>query len=81
MCLAIPGKVISKINKDGLLMGQVDYSGIVNEVCLEYCSKVNIGEYVIVHAGFAISIVDEESARETIQIYMQMISENSNDTE
>ncbi len=77
MCLAIPGQVINIENipsdQDGtLLMGTVDFSGIRKSVCLDWVSDVKIGEYVIVHVGFAISKVDEEEARETLKLFEQM---------
>jgi len=77
MCLAIPGKVIEINMEEELLMGKVDYSGLVSEICLAYCPDIKIGEYVLVHAGFAISKVDERSALETIEIYNQMIADSS----
>lgn len=64
MCLAIPGKVIEKFEENNLLMGNIDFSGSVSKACLAYVPEVNIGQYVIVHAGFAIQILNEDEARE-----------------
>jgi hydrogenase expression/formation protein HypC len=66
MCLAIPGKLI-EINPDaeGVLMGRANFGGIVKQVCLEYTPEVAIGDYVLVHVGFALSKVDEEEAART----------------
>ena len=75
MCLGMPGKVIEITEEDGLLMGKVDYSGTISKTCLSYCGDVKEGEYVIVHAGFAISVLDEESAKETLNYYKQMADE------
>ncbi len=63
MCLAVPGKVL-KIDEGaaGLTMGSVSFGGIVKEVCLAYVPEVKVGDYVIVHVGFAISVVDEDQA-------------------
>ena len=77
MCLAIPGQVVKIENTPGehdgtLLMGTVDFSGIRKSVCLDWIPDVKIGEYVIVHVGFAISKVDEEEARETLKLFEQM---------
>ena len=77
MCLAIPGQVVKIENAPGehddtLLMGTVDFSGIRKSVCLDWVPDVKIGEYVIVHVGFAISKVDEEEARETLKLFEQM---------
>jgi len=61
MCLGVPGKVVRiETNPAGISMGKVDFGGILKEVCLAYVPEVREGEYVIVHVGFAISIVDEK---------------------
>ncbi len=75
MCLGMPGKVIEINDDGGLLMGKVDYSGSISKACLSYCGDVKVGQYVIVHAGFAISVLDEESAKETLDYYKQMANE------
>ena len=62
MCLAIPGKVIDIDHSSTPMMGKVDFSGIQKQVCLDWVPGVNVGEYVIVHVGFAISTMDEEEA-------------------
>ena len=64
MCLAIPGKIIELSEKNGVKMSKVDFGGITREACLEYVPEARIGEYVMVHVGFAISKVDEEEAAE-----------------
>ncbi len=66
MCLAVPGKILSVEEKDGTTMAQVDFGGLHKEVCLAYIPDVQIGEYVIVHVGFAIQRLDEASAQETL---------------
>ncbi len=64
MCLGVPGKVtVIDENSTGMKMGRVDFGGISKEVCLAYVPEVKPGDYVIVHVGFAISIVDEEQAQ------------------
>ncbi len=72
MCLAIPGKVIEIFSENGLKIGKIDYSGTMNTACLEYVPEVKAGEYVIVHAGFAISIIDEEEAKKTLDLWNDM---------
>lgn len=72
MCLAIPGKVIETYMENDLLMGKVDFSGTVNVTCLAYVPEVKIGQYVIVHAGFAISILDEEEANEVFKAWDEL---------
>ena len=62
MCLSIPGK-ITEIYQDGsLIMGKVDFGGVLKEVCLDYVPEVKIGQYVLIHVGFAISVLDEDEA-------------------
>lgn len=72
MCLAIPGKVIEIYKDNGLRMGKVDYGGTVQEACLEYCPEVEIGQYAIVHAGFAISVLDEEEAQASLDAWAEL---------
>ena len=72
MCLGIPGRV-ERIWDDQLLRnGTVDFGGVTKQVCLSYVPEVEVGDYVIVHVGFAISRVDEEEARRTLQILTTM---------
>jgi hydrogenase expression/formation protein HypC len=72
MCLGIPGQVVSLENAGGLRMGKVRFGEIVRGACLEYVPEVVAGDYVIVHAGFAISRVDEEEAARTYQLLEEM---------
>ena len=72
MCLAIPGKVIEITEENGIQMGRVDYAGTVNSACLAYVPDVKVGQYVIVHAGFALSIIDEEEAQKTLELFGEM---------
>jgi hydrogenase expression/formation protein HypC len=67
MCLAIPGKVVNTYDQRGLRMAKVQFGGIVREACLEYVPETQVGEYVLVHVGFAISRVDEAEAERTYQ--------------
>jgi hydrogenase expression/formation protein HypC len=79
MCLAIPGKVVEISQENGLKMGRVDYSGTVGRACLEYVPEVQTGQYVIVHAGFAISVIDEEEARKTLELWDELAAQNARD--
>ncbi len=73
MCLAIPGKIISISDDKSLMrMGKVDFSGIVKEVSLVYVPQARIGDYTIVHVGFALSIVDEIEAAQVFNYLRQM---------
>jgi hydrogenase expression/formation protein HypC len=66
MCLAVPGKILSMADRDGTLMSLVDFGGIQKDVCLEFIPDATVGEYVVVHVGFAIQRLDEESAKRTL---------------
>jgi hydrogenase expression/formation protein HypC len=66
MCLAVPGRVLEIGEKDGTQMADVDFGGVRKQVCLEYIPDVRVGEYVVVHVGFAIQRLDEQSAIETL---------------
>jgi hydrogenase expression/formation protein HypC len=73
MCLGVPGKVIEiQPNATGMTMGKVDFAGVVKEICLAYVPEVKIGEYVIAHAGFAISTLDEQEAIEVFDTLKQI---------
>jgi len=68
MCLAIPGKVTETYRQHDLLMGKVDFGGIAKRVCLEHVPEVRIGDYVLVHVGFALSTIDEDEARQVFEV-------------
>jgi hydrogenase expression/formation protein HypC len=72
MCLGIPGKVIEIRDEGGLRMGRVDFGGVRKEACLAYQPDVELGDYVIIHVGFAISRVDEEEALRTLEMLGSM---------
>ena len=72
MCLSIPGK-ITEIKEDGsLLMGMVDFGGVTREVCLDYVPEAQVGHYVLIHVGFAISVLDEEEAMERLNTIREL---------
>ena len=68
MCLAIPGKIISSDVTNGIRVGRVQFGGITRETCLDFVPEASVGDYVIVHVGFAISRIDEEEARRTYRM-------------
>ena len=73
MCLGIPGRIVELRNDDGFAKGLVDFGGVRREVCLEYVAdQVSLGDYVIVHVGFAISRVDEVEAKRTFEVLREM---------
>lgn len=72
MCLGVPGKVVEKREEGGAVMGVVDFAGIRKEVCLQYVPDIEIGEYTIVHVGFAITKLDEASALESLELFKSL---------
>jgi hydrogenase expression/formation protein HypC len=72
MCLAIPGRV-EEITDDGLIrMGRVNFGGVVKRVCLDYVPEIAVGDYTLVHVGFALAKVDEKEAEETLETFRLM---------
>ena len=72
MCLAVPGRIDTIYEEQGTRMGRVNFGGVVKDVCLAYLPEAEIGDYTIVHVGFAISRIDEESARETLRMFSEL---------
>lgn len=69
MCLGVPGQVKKIYEANGARMGQVNFGGILKEVCLAYVPDIAVGDYTIVHVGFALTIIDEASAQETLKMF------------
>jgi hydrogenase expression/formation protein HypC len=72
MCLAIPGKIVGFEDRNGIRMGKIDFGGITRDACLEYIPDASMGDYVLVHVGFAISKVDQEEAARTYKYLAEM---------
>lgn len=72
MCLAVPGKIIELFDANGIQMGKMDFDGITKNVCMAYLPDIQIGDYAIVHVGFAIEKLDEKSALETLEMFRQL---------
>ncbi len=72
MCLAVPGKVVGLFETNGMKMGKMDFDGITKNICLAYVPDIQIGEYAIVHVGFAIEKLDEKTALETLEVFRNM---------
>jgi hydrogenase expression/formation protein HypC len=72
MCLAIPGRVEAITDNGAARMGRVNFGGVVKSVCLECVPEIEVGDYTIVHVGFAISKIDEESAHRTLATFREM---------
>jgi len=72
MCLAVPGKITETYEKGGLHMAKVDFGGIFREACLDYVPEAQVGDYCIIHVGFAISLLSESEAIETLDLLRQI---------
>ena len=73
MCLGVPGRIIEIYEADSLKMGKVDFGGVIREACLEYVPEAQVGDYAVVHVGFAISLVSEEEAQATLEMLREII--------
>ena len=69
MCLAVPGKIIEIYENAGLKMGKIDFGGVTREACLAYVPEAKIGDYTIIHVGFALNLLDEAEALETLRLF------------
>ena len=72
MCLGVPGKVVEIYETDGLKMGKIDFGGVQREACLAYVPEIGVGDYTVIHVGFAISQLSEEEARATLEILEEL---------
>jgi hydrogenase expression/formation protein HypC len=72
MCLAIPGKVIEVYEDHGLRMGRVDFAGTIRRACLAHVPEAALGDYVLVHVGFALSVIDADEAERTYKLLEEM---------
>lgn len=74
MCLAVPGKIVTIVQEEnlGLRRGKVDFGGIRKDICLDYTPEARVGDYVLVHVGFALSVVDEQEAQRVFEALRQL---------
>ncbi len=72
MCLGVPGKIIEIHESNGLQMGTIDFGGVTREACLAYVPEAKVGDYAIIHVGFALNLLSEEEARETLALLNQI---------
>jgi hydrogenase expression/formation protein HypC len=72
MCLGIPGKIVEKSEIEGRQMGKVDFGGVIKETCLDFVPEAKVGDYCIIHVVFALNILDEQEAMETLDLFRQM---------
>lgn len=72
MCLGVPGKIVKIYSANQLRMGLIDFEGVTREACLEYVPDANLDDYVLVHVGFALNIISEQEAQETLDLLRQI---------
>ena len=78
MCLGVPGKITEMYDGHGIQMAKVDFGGVKQDVCIETVPEAEVGKYVIVHAGFALNLLSEDEAMETLELLRQVISFDEN---
>ncbi len=81
MCLGIPGKIIEILDNPGLKMCKMDFGGVIREVCIETIPEAKVGDYAIVHAGFALNLLSEEDANETLELLREIAMLEDSDAE
>ncbi len=72
MCLGVPGKIIETYQDGELRMGKIDFGGVVREACLAYVPEAEVGDYAVIHVGFAISLLSEEEAQASLEILSEL---------
>jgi hydrogenase expression/formation protein HypC len=72
MCLGVPGRIVRIVDENGIRMGEVDFGGITRRACLAYVPEADLGDYVVIHAGFGISKVDACEARRTLELIEEL---------
>jgi hydrogenase expression/formation protein HypC len=72
MCLAVPGLIVAIERRDGLLMGKIDFGGVSKRACLDYVPDAQVGDFVIVHVGFALSRIDAEEAKRVFALLAEL---------
>jgi hydrogenase expression/formation protein HypC len=81
MCLGVPGKILDIYEANGLSMGKIDFGGVIREVCLAYVPEAKVGDYAIIHVGFALNLISEQEAQETLEMLTQMIEPDATGSE
>ena len=72
MCLGVPGKITEIYKSNGMKMGKVDFGGVIRETCLDFVPEAQIGDYTVIHVGFAISLLSEEEAQKTLEMLREI---------
>ena len=73
MCLGIPGKITEIYERNDFQMGKIDFGGVIKEICLAYVPEAKLGDYALIHVGFAISLMDEDEAMETLKLIKEVV--------
>jgi hydrogenase expression/formation protein HypC len=81
MCLGIPGRIVEIYESEGLRMGKIDFEGVTREACLAYVPEARVGDYTIIHVGFALNVISEQEAQETLEIFRQIEELNLEENE
>ena len=79
MCLGVPGKIVEIYESGGLQMGKIDFGGVTREACLAYVPEAQIGDYTVIHVGFALHLISEEEANETLELLRQLAEAGEQD--
>jgi hydrogenase expression/formation protein HypC len=72
MCLGVPGKITEIYEANGMKMGKVDFGGVMRETCLDFVPEAQIGDYTVIHVGFAISLLSEDEAQKTLEMLREI---------
>lgn len=79
MCLGVPGKIVEIYEANGLSMGKIDFGGVTREACLAYVPEAKIGDYTVIHVGFALHLISEQEAQETLALLRQIAEQEGDD--
>jgi len=79
MCLGVPGKIVEIYESNGLSMGKIDFGGVTREACLAYVPEAVIGDYTVIHVGFALHLISEQEATETLSLLQQIADMGDDD--
>lgn len=79
MCLGVPGKIVEIYEANGLSMGKIDFGGVTREACLAYVPEAMIGDYTVIHVGFALHLISEQEAQETLALLQQIADMGDDD--
>jgi hydrogenase expression/formation protein HypC len=77
MCLGVPGKIIEIYEAGGLKMGKIDFGGVTREACLAYVPEAQVGDYTVIHVGFALNVISETEAQETLALLQEIADINA----